>query len=103
MVHRPFNFAIVDEVDSILIDEARTPLIISGPTDDKSELYIAVDAIVKQLAARGLRDRREEQEHHLTEDGVEKAERMLEPPGCSKARTSTMSRTRRSSTTLTRR
>src|SRR5919106_2763595 len=49
MVQRPFNFAIVDEVDSILIDEARTPLIISGPTDDKSELYIAVDALVKQL------------------------------------------------------
>jgi preprotein translocase subunit SecA len=42
MVQRPFNYAIVDEVDSILIDEARTPLIISGPTDDKSELYIAV-------------------------------------------------------------
>jgi preprotein translocase subunit SecA len=39
MVQRPFNFGIVDEVDSILIDEARTPLIISGPTDDKSELY----------------------------------------------------------------
>ena len=39
MVQRPFNFAIVDEVDSILIDEARTPLIISGPTDDRSELY----------------------------------------------------------------
>ncbi|MGC7995813.1 hypothetical protein, partial [Salmonella enterica] len=38
MVQRPFNYAIVDEVDSILIDEARTPLIISGPTDDKSEL-----------------------------------------------------------------
>jgi preprotein translocase subunit SecA len=49
MVQRPFNYAIVDEVDSILIDEARTPLIISGPTDDKSELYMAVDAIVKQL------------------------------------------------------
>src|SRR5688500_8399672 len=49
MVQRPFNFAIVDEVDSILIDEARTPLIISGPTDDKSELYIGVDAIVKQF------------------------------------------------------
>ncbi len=47
MVQRPFNFAIVDEVDSILIDEARTPLIISGPTDDKSELYISVDALVK--------------------------------------------------------
>ena len=40
MVQRPFNYAIVDEVDSILIDEARTPLIISGPTDDKSELYM---------------------------------------------------------------
>ncbi|MGE4324433.1 MAG: preprotein translocase subunit SecA, partial [Sphingobium sp.] len=49
MVQRPFNYAIVDEVDSILIDEARTPLIISGPTDDKSELYVAVDGIVKQL------------------------------------------------------
>ena len=49
MVQRPFNHAIVDEVDSILIDEARTPLIISGPTDDKSELYIAVDLVVKRL------------------------------------------------------
>src|SRR5918998_1698599 len=47
MVQRPFNFAIVDEVDSILIDEARTPLIISGPTDDKSDLYMSVDQIVK--------------------------------------------------------
>ena len=54
MVQRPFNFAIVDEVDSILIDEARTPLIISGPTDDKSELYMAVDAIVKQLRRRAI-------------------------------------------------
>ncbi|MEL1250088.1 preprotein translocase subunit SecA [Aurantiacibacter gilvus] len=49
MVQRPFNFAIVDEVDSILIDEARTPLIISGPTEDKSELYITLDEQVKQL------------------------------------------------------
>ena len=49
MVQRPFNFAIVDEVDSILVDEARTPLIISGPTDDKSELYLQVHAIVLQL------------------------------------------------------
>src|SRR5690606_2472025 len=48
MVQRPFNYAIVDEVDSILIDEARTPLIISGPTEDKSDLYIALDRIVKQ-------------------------------------------------------
>src|SRR6201994_3771305 len=43
LVQRPFNFAIVDEVDSILIDEARTPLIISGPAEDSSELYVRVD------------------------------------------------------------
>ncbi len=49
MVQRPFNFAIVDEVDSILIDEARTPLIISGPSDDSSDLYGAVDAIIPNL------------------------------------------------------
>lgn len=49
MVQRPFNFAIVDEVDSILIDEARTPLIISGPTDDNSDLYRKVDAVVKKI------------------------------------------------------
>ncbi|KLI62775.1 preprotein translocase subunit SecA [Aurantiacibacter marinus] len=49
MVQRPFNYAIVDEVDSILIDEARTPLIISGPTEDKSDMYVALDAIIKQL------------------------------------------------------
>ena len=50
MVQRGHNFAIVDEVDSILIDEARTPLIISGPLDDRSELYIAVDALMPRLA-----------------------------------------------------
>ena len=49
MVQRPHNFAIVDEVDSILIDEARTPLIISGPTEDRSDLYKIVDALVKEL------------------------------------------------------
>src|SRR4051812_22791309 len=49
MVQRDFNFAIVDEVDSILIDEARTPLIISGPADDSSDLYRQVDEVVKVL------------------------------------------------------
>src|SRR5216683_2344074 len=49
MVHRPFHYAIVDEVDSILIDEARTPLIISGPTEDNSELYIRVDKLIPAL------------------------------------------------------
>lgn len=46
MVHRPFHYAIVDEVDSILIDEARTPLIISGPAEDSSELYIRINKLV---------------------------------------------------------
>jgi preprotein translocase subunit SecA len=81
MVHRPFNYAIVDEVDSILIDEARTPLIISGPTDDKSELYIAVDAIVKQLEADDYEADEKTKNITLTEDGVEKAERILEKEG----------------------
>jgi len=81
MTQRPFAYAIVDEVDSILIDEARTPLIISGPTDDKSELYIQVDAVVKQLEA-GDYDKDEKQRSIvLTEDGTEKAERILEGAG----------------------
>jgi preprotein translocase subunit SecA len=49
MVQRPFNYAIVDEVDSILIDEARTPLIISGPSDEPTELYAKVDEVVVAL------------------------------------------------------
>jgi preprotein translocase subunit SecA len=81
MTQRPFNFAIVDEVDSILIDEARTPLIISGPTDDKSELYMGVDAIVKQLLPEDYEKDEKQKTIVLTEDGTEKAERMLEAAG----------------------
>ena len=81
MVHRAFNFAIVDEVDSILVDEARTPLIISGPTDDKSDLYIAVDAVVKQIVPEDYEADEKTKSIHLTEDGVEKVERMLESAG----------------------
>ena len=81
MVHRPFNYAIVDEVDSILIDEARTPLIISGPTDDKSELYVQVDAIIKQLAEEHYEKDEKTKNITLTEDGVEWAERQLEAAG----------------------
>lgn len=81
MVQRPFNFAIVDEVDSILVDEARTPLIISGPTDDKSELYMLVQAVVLQLD-EGDYDKDEKSRNvTLTEDGTEKAERILEGAG----------------------
>ena len=81
MVQRPFNFAIVDEVDSILIDEARTPLIISGPTDDKSDLYISVDKIVKTLVPADYDLDEKQKSVVLTEDGTEKAERMLEEAG----------------------
>ena len=76
-VHRPFNFAIVDEVDSILIDEARTPLIISGPTEDKSDLYIALDALVKKLPAELYEKDEKTKNISLTEDGVEQVEQML--------------------------
>jgi len=81
MVQRPFNFAIVDEVDSILIDEARTPLIISGPTDDKSDLYISVDGLVKTLVEADYDKDEKQKSVVLTEDGTEKAERMLEAAG----------------------
>src|SRR3546814_2073527 len=81
MVQRPFNFAIVDEVDSILIDEARTPLIISGPTDDKSEMYIKVDAVVKQFGEDDYEKDEKQKTIVLTEDGTERAERMLEAAG----------------------
>ena len=81
MVQRPFNFAIVDEVDSILIDEARTPLIISGPTDDKSELYKQVDALVKKLVPEDYEMDEKQKSIILTEDGTEKMERMLEDAG----------------------
>jgi len=81
MVHRPFNFAIVDEVDSILIDEARTPLIISGPTDDKSDLYMQVDAVVKRLPKELYEADEKTKNISLTEDGVEWAERQLEDAG----------------------
>ncbi|HEX8625341.1 MAG TPA: preprotein translocase subunit SecA [Allosphingosinicella sp.] len=81
LVQRPFNFAIVDEVDSILIDEARTPLIISGPTDDKSELYMSVDSIVKGLDPADYEMDEKQRSVVLTEDGTEKMERLLEDAG----------------------
>src|SRR3712207_1726345 len=81
MVHRPFNYAIVDEVDSILIDEARTPLIISGPTDDKSELYMALDRIVKETPEEDYEYDEKDKRVLLTEDGTERMERLLEAEG----------------------
>ncbi|QQN73842.1 preprotein translocase subunit SecA [Croceicoccus sp. YJ47] len=80
-VHRPFNYAIVDEVDSILIDEARTPLIISGPTDDKSELYVKVHAVVTQMTEDDYEKDEKSRSITMTEDGIEHAEQLLKAAG----------------------
>jgi len=81
MVQRGFNFAIVDEVDSILIDEARTPLIISGPAEDSSELYLAVDAIIPNLVPSDYEVDEKAKTVSFTEDGTEHMERLLEAAG----------------------
>jgi preprotein translocase subunit SecA len=81
MVHRPFHYAIVDEVDSILIDEARTPLIISGPTEDNSELYMRVDKLIPALEDGDYEKDEKQRTVALTESGVEKIEGMLRQSG----------------------
>jgi preprotein translocase subunit SecA len=81
MVHRPFHYAIVDEVDSILIDEARTPLIISGPTEDNSELYIKVDKVIPALAEEDYEKDEKQRTVTLTEPGQEKIETLLQQHG----------------------
>ena len=77
MVQRPFNFAIVDEVDSILIDEARTPLIISGPTEDKSDLYVALDEVVKGIPEDWYEKDEKTRNIQLTEEGTDEIEKLL--------------------------
>ena len=76
-VLRPFFYAIVDEVDSILIDEARTPLIISGPAEDTSELYTKVDAVVSQFTENDFKKDEKDRHVTLTESGVDTATRLL--------------------------
>ncbi|MEK6746518.1 MAG: preprotein translocase subunit SecA [Pseudomonadota bacterium] len=77
MVHRPFAYAVVDEVDSILIDEARTPLIISGPTEDNSELYTQIDKLVAKLKSEDYEKDEKQRSVTLTERGVQSMETML--------------------------
>ncbi len=77
MVQRPFNFAIVDEVDSILVDEARTPLIISGPTEDNSALYVAVNTLIPQLGEDDFEKDEKARAVTLTEVGSERIEALL--------------------------
>src|SRR5438552_7064718 len=81
MVHRPFHYAIVDEVDSILIDEARTPLIISGPTEDNSELYIRVDKLIPALEESDFEKDEKQRTVALTESCVERIEELLSNAG----------------------
>ena len=80
-VLRPLFYAIVDEVDSILIDEARTPLIISGPAEDTSELYEKVDAVVAQLGPDDYKKDEKDRHVTLTEAGVDTATRLLKDAG----------------------
>jgi len=77
MVQREFNYAIIDEVDSILIDEARTPLIISGPADDSGHYYTAVDKIIDKLVPEDYEKDEKVRTISLTEEGQEKIEEML--------------------------
>ncbi len=77
MVQRPFNFAIVDEVDSILIDEARTPLIISGPSETSTELYVSVNKLIPKLQSSDFTKDEKLRTVILTDQGTETIEQML--------------------------
>ncbi|MES2252254.1 MAG: preprotein translocase subunit SecA [Pseudomonadota bacterium] len=77
MVMRPFNFAIVDECDSILIDEARTPLIISGSAEDSSESYNSINAFIPGLIDEDFEKDEKQRSVTLTDQGVEKIESQL--------------------------
>jgi preprotein translocase subunit SecA len=81
MVQRAFNFAIVDEVDSILVDEARTPLIISGPAEDSSELYIAVNKLIPSLVEEDYEVDEKQRSASFTEAGQIHIEELLQTTG----------------------
>ena len=80
-VLRPLFFGIVDEVDSILIDEARTPLIISGPAEDVSQLYASVDDVVVKLGPDDFKKDEKDRHVTLTESGVDNVTRLLKEAG----------------------
>jgi preprotein translocase subunit SecA len=77
MVHRDFNFAIVDEVDSILIDEARPPLIISGPSQDRTDLYDRVDKLIPLLTETDYEKDEKQRSITFTDAGTETVEKLL--------------------------
>jgi preprotein translocase subunit SecA len=80
-VQRGHAFAVVDEVDSILIDEARTPLIISGPSEDESGLYVSIDRLVQELGAQDYEIDENKRTTCLTEAGNERIEELLKSAG----------------------
>lgn len=77
LVQRELHYAIVDEVDSILVDEARTPLIISGPSEESTDLYEKADKVVRQLREEDYNINEKDKNVTLTESGVERAEKIL--------------------------
>ncbi|KKX27861.1 preprotein translocase subunit SecA [Rhizobium sp. LC145] len=81
MVQRGHNYAIVDEVDSILVDEARTPLIISGPLDDRSDLYNTIDAFIPMLDEADYEIDEKQRSANFSEEGTEKLENLLRQAG----------------------
>jgi preprotein translocase subunit SecA len=81
MVQRDFNFAIVDEVDSILVDEARTPLIISGPAEDSSEMYVKINTVIPRLDDEHYEKDEKQRNVALTETGTERIEELLRSDG----------------------
>lgn len=81
MVQRDHSYALIDEVDSILIDEARTPLIISGPLDDRSDLYLTLDTFVPRLSKDDYEIDEKQRSASFSEDGNEKLENMLREAG----------------------
>ncbi|UXN06309.1 MULTISPECIES: preprotein translocase subunit SecA [unclassified Bartonella] len=85
MVQREHNYAIVDEVDSILIDEARTPLIISGPLEDRSDFYTLIDKFILPLVPEDYEIDEKQKTSTFTEEGTEKLEKLLAEAGYLKA------------------
>ncbi|MGX9118791.1 preprotein translocase subunit SecA [Mesorhizobium sp. BHbsci] len=81
MVQRGHSYAIVDEVDSILVDEARTPLIISGPLEDRSEMYNTIDAFMLKLEPSDYEIDEKQKTSIFTEEGTEKLENLLRDAG----------------------
>ena len=81
MVQREHNFSIVDEIDSCLIDEARTPLVISGAAEDKTAQYLAIDKLIRSLNDKDYEIDEKEKSVLLTNDGINNVEKLFSNAG----------------------